>query len=41
MQFNNNVVRKALKLLRHVLEKQTEGYILYLRKDKNVIEHML
>ncbi|MEK7507390.1 MAG: helix-turn-helix transcriptional regulator [Patescibacteria group bacterium] len=38
IRVNIEVVRKALKLLRRLLEKQSDGYVVCLRKDKDVIE---
>ena len=38
IRVNTEAVRKALKLLRRLLEKQSEGYVVCVRKDKDVIE---
>lgn len=35
---SSEAVRKALKLLQHLLEKQSDGYVVCLRKDKDVME---
>jgi transcriptional regulator with XRE-family HTH domain len=38
IRVNNEAVRKALKLLRILLEKQNDKYTVCLHKDKNIIE---
>lgn len=38
IRVNTEAVRKTLKLLRRLLEKQSDGYVICLCKDKNVVE---
>jgi len=38
IRVNTEAVRKAIKLLRRLLEKQSDGYVICLRKDKDIIE---
>lgn len=38
IRINSEVARKALGLLRHLLEKRSRGYIVFLRKDEEVVE---